>query len=365
MPENKRTVLFNTGLLYYKINDFDKALEYDLKTLELLRLANVRDEVDQLLLNISLCYIGKDDFEKGEYYLNQARLECGHNCAPYIQLQVLFNYGMLYQGQKKYSQAESAFLKSLSESITQHNTRFSLDNIQRLCEIYTTQKRYAESRQLLTIADTLLPKVHLNLEAEQIYLQHIHLCRALRDIPGLAYYQEKYLQTHDSLFTRKLSIALTQAEGDHQRREAAATLKNHKEAIVLRDKLIYSQRILIALSLVTAISLILLLTISIKRSRSRKNANLLLEEKVKARTSDYAASLSKLTLAFKSEREMMGKLLTETSNAMAAVNVLSIMLQQDSENNSLYVADIKKLSLKVSEAIEEFQKVSSDSFHHK
>jgi two-component system, sensor histidine kinase and response regulator len=356
MPNLKMTLLFNTGLLYYKIDDLDRALEYNFKALAMLR--NTGDpgkETSQLLSNIGHCYIFKNEFDTADYYLKEALKECGNNCTEYIKMQNLFGYGLFYLLKKMPDKAESYFLRSYPMAIAQKDFRFQLDHIERLCEIYIEAKRFSEARKLLARADPILSTVTLNSEAEKIYRRHISLYKAIGDVQRLAIYQDKYLQIHDSVFSTQLAVNLTRAEADYQRREAATELKNREEVIGLKDSLISSQRLVIAMTAVTIVLLTLLLFIAVRQNKIKKNANRLLDEKVRERTVCFATSISELKQRLSAREEMIKHILQDTGRALTSISTLCALGKDDSENRSHYLSDIDNISQRIINQVLLFQ----------
>jgi hypothetical protein len=99
-------------------------------------------------------------------------------------------------------------------------TRYQLDNIIILSEIYLQKNQLAFAEKYLQEALLVIAKdEHFNLELIGIYSQFFTLYSRSKNFEKVAYYQDKYIALKDSIFTNKLTNNLMRLEAEHLEKE--------------------------------------------------------------------------------------------------------------------------------------------------
>lgn len=343
----KWRVLNNTGIVYYKMTDFDKALDNYFKALITIRSGRATGDVDQLLINIGLCYLQKKELKNGEYYIKLGLQECGEGCSDHISMQANTAFGILHSFRRNYNEAEKFLTRSLMLSKKLGDTRFQLDNIAMLSSIYLRRKDLRAAKRILTDAKPFLDLAPHNLEKREIYSQFVEYSKASGDFVGEALYQRKYVSLSDSLFAQRLAINLMHLEADVQRRESNIKAQAQNEIINLKDQLINSQYYVIVVGGIALLLLIVLLRSEFRRSKVRHRANLLLDEKVREKTREFELRLICLNHELKHCENIVARHGQHLLHIMGRIESLSLLCKEDVTNRQRYLSEICALSQNV------------------
>ena len=155
---------FTLGNLYFKHQEFDKALEQFFIALD----KNPRDTF--IIINIANCYTMKGEFEKGKEFL-QERLK---TLPPDSQIYLIL--GNIEFALKNYEQAEKAYQECLRLNATSASAYTALGGI------YVIQDRLAEAEEVLRQAAQLNPNLrNLHYNLAQLYEKKDDLNRAINE----------------------------------------------------------------------------------------------------------------------------------------------------------------------------------------
>jgi tetratricopeptide (TPR) repeat protein len=276
--------LTNIGLVYYKLGNFKKAIEYYRRSLLLKIKANDYYDYDRVLLNISLAYIGNREIANAKKYLDEFFLRCKGTCSNNKIIEGQFGYGRIYFFLKDLQRSDSCFLKSYYLSLKENNIRFQLENIVYLSSIYISQGNFQRARYYLNLAFKLNAGYNSNVITLNIYKELIKLELQQKKYNTAAHYQNRYIHLKDSLYGKELTQNLMAAESEYEQRENKAKLDEQTKSLEYKEKIIYRQKWLSRLAIITSI-LLLLLTVALYRSNLRKKKlNITLERVVNERT---------------------------------------------------------------------------------
>jgi tetratricopeptide (TPR) repeat protein len=285
--------LNNIGTIYYKLKDYQKALDY------LMRSWKIKQATNELTfntpMNLSLCYSQLSDFQNANIYLQESIDVCGNDCPDQAMEHIEYASGFMLLGLNEYEKAQAEFAKSYAHSKMVKDYRMQLDNIYLLAEIYIRQNRIDKAMQFLEEGEAVITQgVPFNLEMIKIYSRFSELYLLLKKYNKASLYQAKYIRLKDSIYNEELMTSLMKTEAKYLEQENKATIAARDETILLKEEIIRRQT---NLNIVTGLLVLITTALFIFVFRSflqRKNLNAVLEKKIKERTLELELSSNRL-----------------------------------------------------------------------
>lgn len=341
--------LNNTGLVYYKMKDYSRALEFFERVLELRRelLPNLdRRYYVRCLTNIALCHLYMNNLTQAENFIKETYNSCQGNCMDYDMMGTHYSSGLLYFKRGNMQLATRKFLESLMLARKISDQRFQLDNLILLSEIGIKTNRLVEAENYLLQAEPLFENAPFNLELIKVYSQLFQLYSRLGNYRKVAHYQNKYIQLKDSTVNEHLATNLMKVEAEYQERENKTKLEAQAKILKLSNDLISRQRALNIVLVIVAILSIAFVIVLVQNNKQKKRANISLEQKVKERTLQLEANHDELLKSL-SERDLqMKRISADIKSSMATIKGLCKLSLQDSSvvNAGQYITKIEKAS---------------------
>jgi tetratricopeptide (TPR) repeat protein len=183
----------NIGEIYKKLNEHDKALEYLLKSLELIR----RDSAMRglTLYNIGELYIRLNDVETGRKYIQESyELALADNNKRLIAFD-FWSFAAIKEKEKKYNEALTYLLKAEAYWKTLGETRSVIQTYQDISDVYRQLKKYGEAELYLTKAIDLAGKMNV----PDLQVTNYLLYTSLDSIRGNYSQALAHLSRHNSL----------------------------------------------------------------------------------------------------------------------------------------------------------------------
>ncbi len=264
-----RTSLNNIGIVYFKLRNYPKALEYYLLALEHDNKVNNSDFRDQLLINTALCYNQLKNFEEARHLIIKGIEFCSPNCNQVTILHGEFGLGVSYYGEKKFNEARSHFIKSLSIAKESENIRFQAENSIYLAHIYIKHGQYDSAFLALKTVEKIALEQSFNELLIEAYKEYSNIYSLNKDYQNASFYQNKYITLKDSIYSGELIDRIAKIQTQFQERVNIQTIAD-KEEVIRRQRAL---NIFIAITALLATSLIFVLYHSIRVKR-KVNADL-------------------------------------------------------------------------------------------
>lgn len=268
----------DVGSVYHDLNQFAKALEYDLNALHA-----YKKQSEQFYIAIAELYVAGDYKNLGE--LEQAKTYIGNaqNLANEIKSNDLFyrvydSWGAYYQKTTEYNRAVSSYKKASDYAKSGENLFREMNCNRMLGFIYRDMKHYDESfgymRKALSQTKELQNKL---LEAELLKNMAVVLSKSGKSDEAVGYY-ESFIQLSDSLnedeTRRRISEIETKYQSEKKQDSILALQKNNQlQKIQLKEKG--------TLNVALIAGCVLLLLIALLAYNNFKNKNRLLRQKEK------------------------------------------------------------------------------------
>lgn len=330
--KNVWVILNNIGIVYYKLQDYDKALNYYQQALNCVKDNNSEDAYT--LINMSLCYSYKKNYEAARSSINKAFSICGTNCSSIFVMQARFSLGLIDFGLNDLAIAESKFTQSYKLSKELNDERFLLDNIIYLSKINIRQNELNLAERYLNEAEQLVANgTPYNLELIKVYNELYRLYERLKKFNRMAYYQNKYIQLKDSIYGEELTRNLMRVESEYLERENRAKIDAQSQILALNEDVIFHQRVLNTFTGVIAILLASLTFTLIRINRQKRAANLFLEQKVKERTIELERNNDALLRSMEEQALIFQKVSSDIKSSIATIKGLCSLSLAESESS--------------------------------
>ncbi|MEX1240726.1 MAG: tetratricopeptide repeat protein [Cyclobacteriaceae bacterium] len=275
--------LHSIGITYYKLKDYAKSLNYYQRSLQ----AHKFDPRESFffLTNLGLCYAHLGDFSNARYFVGKSLRDCGPDCSEKGRINIEYAYGVIALGERNFNAAEENFLRSYSLARKTNNTRFLLDNIYLLSEIYIQQKQFNKAKLYLLEAEELIrTNIPFNLEVIKIYYRFSEFYLEIQEYKEASLYQSKYIDLKDSIYNEDLTNSLMKIEAEHLEHQNQAKIEAQEDVILLKEEIIRRQRTLNVITALLAAVVLMFSIVVFRNYKQKQNLNLLLEKKIKERT---------------------------------------------------------------------------------
>ena len=223
--------LNNIGLTYFKLRNYPKALEYYQAALSKLQEGGVKNFLDQQYANIGLCYNQMKEYDKAMEAFNKAIKVCGSECSDRLKVTATFGQGVTNFGLEKYNEAENKFLQALEMAIQTKNLRYEAESNVYLAKVKIAQQHYEDAIPFLQRTEAIAQEQGYNELLIDAYRQYSILYASSENHKMASYYQQKYINLKDSVYSEELIDRIAKIQTDFAERENLATIRAKEETI--------------------------------------------------------------------------------------------------------------------------------------
>jgi signal transduction histidine kinase/Tfp pilus assembly protein PilF len=291
----------NIGFIYFRLEDYQLALDYYGKSLEINTLLKNNSELDGVLINMALCYNKLGKFKESENFIRRALSICANDCEPIILMEAEYCLGVSLFEQIRQNEAIKHFELSLKLSKELNEKRFQIENLRYIAMFKQANGQSSDAIQVLNEAESIATNTDYLLNLIDLFTVFSSVYSDLKDFKKVAEYQKKYINLKDSVYSKELIKNLAKVQTNFAERENIKTIKEKNEVLVLKDKLLKKQRelsaVIVAVTLIVLTFAFVLIIFQRKYSKQLKEVNLKLEEKVLERTQDLKKTNEKLDRA--------------------------------------------------------------------
>jgi len=275
--------LNNIGFVYYKLNNYEKALEYYKRILDQSSQVNFKDV---LFINMGLCYNELNDFSTAKKFIDDGLKFCAPNCNDQTLISGEFGLGKSLFSMDKPIEAENHFLLSYRLAEKQKDKRFKIENLIYLARINNIMDHYEVAKNFLKEAESVADKTEYNVLLINIYKQYSELYTKTKDYENAAVYQRKYITLKDSIYSEELMKNLTKVQTNFEERENIKTIAAKDAVLALKEETLKRQTAENRFYVVIAIMVFALAALMLVLFRLTRRANERLETRVDERTKE-------------------------------------------------------------------------------
>jgi signal transduction histidine kinase len=230
-----RESLNNIGLVYFKLRNLNKALEYYALALDHDKKLEKSNFRDQLLINMALCYNQTRQFSEAQKLFKQALGFCEPNCNENTVVAAEFGLGMAHFSQKEFSDAKEHFQRSLDLAKKVDDKRYLAENNAFMGAILTEENKTDSAIFFLSLAEQLARESGYNQILLEAYDHTVSLYSKKRNFEQASIYQNKYITLKDSIYSETLIDNLAKVQTQYAERQNLATI-DAKEEIIQRQR---------------------------------------------------------------------------------------------------------------------------------
>ncbi|MFZ6010496.1 MAG: tetratricopeptide repeat protein [Bacteroidota bacterium] len=264
-------VLNNIGLVYFKLKNYKSAHEYYHKALAMKKESKDDYDMDRLLINIGLCYNQLKQFKEAQKYFKEAFVICGENCSGDKKIEGRFGLGVSYYNEERYDEALNEFQESFKIAKETDNKRFQGENQVYIGKIFIRKGEAQSATQALRMSEEVASKSGYNELLIDTYRQFSILFGKIKDYENAAVYQSKYITLKDSVYSEQLIDNIAKIQTNYAERVNLAT-------IAAKELVIQQQRSLNTAIVVIAVLASLLIFVLYRSNQVKKKVNAALSE---------------------------------------------------------------------------------------
>lgn len=232
----------NIGLVYFKLRNYQKALDNYLQTLAIKDELKDSSDLERILTNIGLCYNQLRMPDEAIKSVKRALALCGEECPSNVLKEANFVLGYAYLYINDLENARINLNSSLERSKAHNDYRYWIESLVGLSRLENRLGNYEASLVHLNEANSLSQNsgfVELLLD---IYKESFRNYRLIDDFKNEALFQTRYIELKDSIYSENLLKNLTTIQTNYEQRENLKTIQLINENIRLKDEQIRRQR---------------------------------------------------------------------------------------------------------------------------
>ncbi|HSY75869.1 MAG TPA: tetratricopeptide repeat protein, partial [Bacteroidia bacterium] len=272
----------NIGIVYWNMNNYDKALEYYLKAEALNEASGNKNHLAANIGNIGILYRLKGNFTKAleyEYRALDMQSQIGDQSGMATNIG---NIGLIYMHQGKFDTALKYDFKALA-MIRKINEQGGIAiNQSNIGSIYIFQKKFALAKIYLDSAMQRARKINEKEQIKNIYADFCDLDSATGNYKALAADFKTYITYRDSLVNEANTEKAMQTELSsefEQKQVAIKAEQDKKDAVAEQER---KKQAIILYSFMAGFGLLLVLAFFIYRGyRQKQKANTIITEQKK------------------------------------------------------------------------------------
>lgn len=233
----------NIGLVYLDLTDFENALSYFRRSYDLAKKINYTYQIEARPTNIGFCYAGLGDFEKAIESFREAEIECqNNNCnnSALVTIHDAIGSGLLNIDQL--NGAESEFIKSIQLAREIKLGLYECSGLRGLAKVNLKKSRIKEALEFLDKAQLIATETDLKTELLENYNVYSSIYAAANDYKKSSEYQKKYIALNKSIFNGELIKNISRITTAYEERENIKTIAAKDQVLLLQKEVIARQR---------------------------------------------------------------------------------------------------------------------------
>lgn len=343
--EEQKFILNNLVLTHTDLSNYDKALEYSFKSLEIRERSGNSLDISIALNNIGVIYSSLDDEENAlKYYLKSRDIRVA-NQIDWDLARCYINIGIAYAELGRLEQAlESVLLGTkLIDPSTDREVLVEAFFAKGLIAFQLNEGRKAEAdflkglelarsihyKRQEAILTAYLAELEINrgnIQKALLYLRlsteiaesgffrgrllrnlkiHARLFELIGDYKSQAIYQQKYIQLTNEIFKPNLIREISTLVAEREEQENMRIIEAKDQVLSLQEDMLRTNRYFLILSLAVVVVLILLAVVLFKLIKTKQHINRVLERKVAERTAELTGSNRELQVMHQSQRQQL------------------------------------------------------------
>jgi Tfp pilus assembly protein PilF len=320
-------VLNNIGLVYYKLSNYDKAIEYYKLGISF----PIKDSSSLMTyyMNLGLCHAHKGQLDSAKRFLHLSKRFCEAS-GKKIYMEFLFDCGVYHRLSNQFDSADICYSKSYRIAKEIGNRQYQAICALDIAEVYLERKNSRMARHFLYVAERVIDSTSFRSESINIYNKLIQLAKNLGETPGkILYYQQRYIALKDSVYSRAFFNNLVSIEKDFLERRKNDEIVKQKKLADEKDTQIARHQVIILFILTILTFLFLLLWLLFRNYKQKRLMNLLLDKKVRERTIELLENRGRTKQESETQLLVMERLKADMQKRLMTIEGLCVTALND------------------------------------
>lgn len=284
-------IMSNIGMVYYKLMDHPKAKAFYIRSLMFQPGIGLQPG---RMINLTLSLLQMGELDEGLGLLLTLDRSCDE-VSPQLKVHLYYAWGIYYFESEDYRAAEDYFHSSLFLAREQDDGRMVLDNLILLADVAEARGGVEDAkRYLMTAVQTAGPQMPHNREKLRIYKSLGRLSRVLGDYPSAVYYQERYIDLRDSIYSDEMITNLMTLESNFIDEQNSKRIHLHKALLQANSEILKGQRRLNFTLTMLGVFMAAFLVLLIKELRREARIRNVMKEQIRTRTQDLRLTNGRL-----------------------------------------------------------------------
>jgi tetratricopeptide (TPR) repeat protein len=319
--------LSNIGYSYSELGDHESALKYHMRGYNMKVRNNIRWGLAIALSNIGEELVDLARYREAEEKIQLAVQEClQHECDNKTLVDVYYSLGVVLAKQAK--PAKAPFEKSLQLGAASGLLKEIIG-----CRYWLAQLEYENNNlsnaldhleQAKKIGDVGGPKINA-----LILRLYALIYARIKDYEKAFSYQNQHLSVNQEIINGNLVQRVASVHAEFEERENLAKLATQTKIMEYQSALIGRQKILNILTCVIVLLAVGLIIVLIRNIWNKKRINLLLDLRIRERTSELETNRDQLLHAHDQQRIIISKLSSELVSTVATLKGLAIAAEKE------------------------------------
>jgi tetratricopeptide (TPR) repeat protein len=345
--------LNNLGLLFYKMNNPSKALEYYQESVQLRTLIRFpKKQMVFAFLNIAICNCEIGRIKEAEQAIQTAKEGCDTLSLARFQFSITFNEGCIAFAKGNYVDAKRAYMKSYQLSKAINDRRFQVDNLLAVSKIALKQNDQNSRKEALDSALTLLDD-HKPLLRESLAVYNL-LFEYYLDVKNYAQatkYQNLYIELNDKVSNLNFATRMMEVESRYLNKQHAAELLAEKEISLLKEEVIYRQKIGNILMGGLVLMLLVIVGAMVSIIRNKRKINRYLEACVQRRTKELQEKTEHLLRLNLERNAKVNQLCCQLKQFLATVTGLTLLTRLEDNHAISSLQNLARIKQEISDIL--------------
>ncbi|RAW01656.1 tetratricopeptide repeat protein [Pseudochryseolinea flava] len=330
----------NIGLIYYKLENYSKAISYFKRSL---RRDMSKDKFLGGYINLGLCYSKVGKFDSAWNCLSYVKKHV-HLLPPAHRVHLKFSIAQYYFSKKMYDSAEVELNNTLALASTYDFVECRIISILRLAEIYLDRHDYQMALTHLRNGISITEKTSFKGELLDFYGLLGDTYASLGDYHNATVYMRRYISLKDSIYSRARENNISQIEIDFVEKEKNAALARQELIISGNRSSLKKRGVVLAMSIGFCLILILLAYRLYKLYKTKRLANEGLHEKIRSRAKDLETLYIQSAQVRRYDNLVMEKQLQKISYGMRSIEALCELALRDGNRKESYLNEMLSIT---------------------
>lgn len=254
---------YGLGMIYYKLKDPARALEYYEKAEELISQTRSCIDLGNLYIDIGLALIDEEKIDMAFDFYDKAVSVCKPMCSNAFLMRLRSAEGAASLKNGDFSKALSRLDSALEIARALGDRRSISEIIVRLSAAHYETGDYQMAGNLLDEVESLACGLELNDVLLEVYRQRILVMSKAGNVRSQAEYQAKFIELSESLYNEQIMAKLAELEVDFKERENIKAIEQQRHSLALsretmakKTRLIWLGVVCVVLGVIVAIMLV-------------------------------------------------------------------------------------------------------------